>query len=165
MKHVLCLGALLVAGGARATILCNPPEHLELRRDDAPALVVLSDPKCLPADGIGWRRVDLVNPKTGETVLMAAGGHGDDASRHVPEEEPALAFSPDGRFLTLFRVADDGVGAWSREFLDLAHARWTAFLGGDEARYASVDTFVEWARDEAHTAVLIGDIKAYPLDE
>jgi hypothetical protein len=165
MKRFVCLGMLLIAGEARPAVLCNLPEHLELRHPDAPALVVLSDPKCLPADGIGWRRIDLVGPESGETVSIVAEDLGDEVSRYVPEEDGALAFSPDGRFLTLFRVTDDGGGPWSREFLDLAHARWTAFVSVGRGKYASNDTFLEWAREEAHTAVLIDGAKAHPLDE
>ncbi|ALA16826.1 hypothetical protein AL346_04640 [Chelatococcus sp. CO-6] len=121
---------------------------------------MLSGPECLPRDGIVWRQIH-VRASSGELVAPA-GAEAGDAARYGLEEDRAVGFSPDGRFLTLFRIANHGRGPWSRVFLDAARGEWTIFVTSDGTRHASTDTFVQWAGDEPHTALLVQDVRAYP---
>lgn len=149
---------------------------LVLRHPAQRRAVLFTKPVALPGggggcDAIAWRRVEIATSpdKPGSKSIVGGYDPKDKATLYLPDTDTELLWSPDGRFMAIYRVTNDGTGGMIREFLDVEQAAWTAFLTEDESSYASTDNFLGWAAP--HTALLNNPkgsggtpVPAFPVD-
>jgi hypothetical protein len=117
---------------------------IEIENPGGTVRVIFTEPaQC--ENGEAWRKV-IARAEDGERVieLLPRSGEGFSAS-----DDPEC-WSPDGRFVMVYRVAANGTEAL--EFLDTSEKCWTLFKCGSV--YAGVDNCLGWHPLLPHTLVI-----------
>jgi hypothetical protein len=157
---------------AESAAVDSGAQHMTLSHPSGPAAVRFERRVQLPdGDGdcgsFGWRRIAIERPGGAVTV---AGQDPKDTTLFLPAIQDDETWSPDGRFLVVLRIARNGQGPTTLQFLDLRRAAWTGFRAGPVT--ATAKAFRGWLPGRPHSARLIdpartppAEVEGLPVDE
>jgi len=160
----------LSACDAEAAAVDSGAQHMTLSHPSGPPAVLFESRVQLPdGDGdcgsFGWRRITVQRP---QGPVIVAGQDPKDAALYLPPIQDDETWSPDGRFLVVFRFARGGHGPTMLQFLDVGRAQWASFRA--EGVVATRATFRGWLAGRPHSARLAdaagqGEVEGLPIQE
>jgi hypothetical protein len=145
--------------------------RLKVNSPDKIHSVVFSRPiTSLEPDMPYWGKVEVFHKEKGRLFIV------EDPPGVVQAGYEAFApflndqWSPDGRYLVVWKVINIDTDKAVVGFLDVCTGTWQGFEGNTKS--ATTDTFAGWREDKPHTMLLIGDppkwqedIEAFPINE
>jgi hypothetical protein len=143
---------------------------LEFKSPDTLHLIVFSRPiSSMEPDMPYWAKIEVVNTKNGHRAIIEDPPHVAQAGYEAFQPYENGLWSPDGRYLPVWRVSDIKANTVTIGFLDVCTGLWEGFEG--EKDVATTDNFAGWEKKKPHTMLLIGTppgpeyTEAHPINE
>ena len=130
--------------------------------------VVFSRPIASMAPDIQyWGKIEIYHTSKGRIhTVEDPSVAGDDAFQQYGDD----AWSPDGRYIAVWKIGDAETGKAIIGFLDVCKGTWEGFES--KTKSATTDNFTGWREDKPHTMLLIGEppkwrnyLEALPINE